>query len=560
MPNSEETKAQTFSNFLNVEFGVIGKTASTRSEPNTTNIFHFWISGDGSSKGKIEIGNIVAAHAEAGAHTQEDITFGIVTEMRSYSDIDSFISDYLSHDFGKANILIPTDIPEVIVVTCAVMNNLSSKTKPVEKSKVYYPSSLGIQFAYGIINKSAEVIISGSPIPIGLFENGDGTIAEISVDDDFLIGPEAAHLNVSGISGLASKTSAIQFIIKSVFARTKKKIAVVMFNVKSKDLLYIDKPNPKLASDPWSLSAYKILEIDTNSFSQVKYFAPVSGTETTSERIDSVTGFTWNLNMLRDDIPDLFDAEDWDDKMEGLWYTIRDNIMQGAMTTYQDMLDWVNNIIVQSARRTPPEQWPLNNNIATWKKMNARLKKIPNTFKGLVSLDTKGIDIPISSLVDRDIFVIDIEKLDDRGKRLIFGRIINEIGKKLNSKSLKVEKVIVFVDELNKFAPSANIKTPLKRKIIQITARGRSLGLVLFGAEQFASAVEKEVIENSSTFLFGRTESNELGSANYGRFSAEIKSKISMLPQGHLLAKFAKFPQPIFIRFPHPPCPSGDKL
>src|SRR5205085_10938177 len=141
---------------------------------------------------------------------------------------------------------------------------------------------------------------------------------------------------------------------------------------------------------------------------------------------------------------------------------------------------------------------------------------------------------------------VDIEKLDDRGKKLIFGRIINDIGSKLLNKKLQVEKVVIFVDELNKFAPASNIRSPLKRKIIEITARGRSLGLVLFGAEQFASTVEKEVVENSSTFLYGRTESNELSSTNYGRFSNEIKSKISMLAQGQLLAKFAKFPQPIF--------------
>lgn len=96
--------------------------------------------------------------------------------------------------------------------------------------------------------------------------------------------------------------------------------------------------------------------------------------------------------------------------------------------------------------------------------------------------------------------------------------------------------------------------------MIDITARGRSIGLVLFGAEQFASTVEKEIIENSSTYLFGRTESTELHSANYRQFTDEIKTKLTMLPQGQLLAKFAKFPQPIFIKFPHPPCLPGDQF
>src|SRR5205085_3764449 len=133
-----------------------------------------------------------------------------------------------------------------------------------------------IRFAYGIVDKTGKVIFSGSSIPIGIFENGDDTIVEISVDDDFLLGPEAAHLNVSGISGLASKTSAIQFIIKSLFTRTTKNAAVVMFNVKSKDLLYVDKENKKLSNDQWSLRVYEKLKIEPKPFAQVQYFAPTS--------------------------------------------------------------------------------------------------------------------------------------------------------------------------------------------------------------------------------------------------------------------------------------------
>ena len=85
------------------------------------------------------------------------------------------------------------------------------------------------------------------------------------------------------------------------------------------------------------------------------------------------------------------------------------------------------------------------------------------------------------------------------------------------------------------------------------------MGVVLVGAEQFASSVEKEIIENCSTYLFGRSEANELRSANYAALSEELKTKLMMLPQGSLLARFAKFPQPIFLRFPFPPCTPGDQ-
>ena len=254
-PNAvqDETEVEVAINlevFLNSAYGVIGRSASTKFEPNTSSKFQFWLSklappnnqaeetgtqsvGNIEEVAPLEIGNIVAAYSDS----KDDTTFGLVTEMRSYSDVDSFIADYLSHDFGDAKIEVPTDISEVIVVTCNVMRNVSQKTKPVGRSRIYFPSELGIRFAYGIVNERGQSIFSGAPIPFGVFENGDGTIAAISVDEDFLIGPEGAHLNVSGISGLASKTSAIEFATKSLLTHTQKRLAVVMFNVKSRDLL-----------------------------------------------------------------------------------------------------------------------------------------------------------------------------------------------------------------------------------------------------------------------------------------------------------------------------------
>ena len=142
-------------NFLNTAFGIIGRTVSTKNEPNTSSEFNFWVHDHQDLLGRIEIGNIVAAQSDS----DEDITFGVVTEMRAYSDVDSFIADYLSHDFGSADLTVPTDISNVTVVTCAVMRNLSSKTKPVARSRVYFPSREGIQFAYGIINAEGKSIL-----------------------------------------------------------------------------------------------------------------------------------------------------------------------------------------------------------------------------------------------------------------------------------------------------------------------------------------------------------------------------------------------------------------
>ena len=553
-----------FARFLNVEHGVIGRTVSTKFEPNTSSRFLFWlgdqekVGGGRGESGGLEIGNIVAARAT----DDDDVTFGTVVEMRSYSDVDSFIADYLSHNFGDASVEIPTDVSEVVVVTCEVMRNLCGKTKPIGSSQVYYPSSLGIEFSYGIVDAEGNKVFTGAAaaIPIGLFENGDGTVAPISVDEDFLVGPESAHLNVSGISGLAAKTSAVEFILKSLVIHTGKRLAVVMFNVKSRDLLYVDQANPQVQDDAWSMDAYKALDVPPEPFKRVRFFAPGHATDpnrTQSLRTLPTTRFSWDLQLIKNDIPSLFDSEDWDDKMEGVWFRIADEIDQRPLNTYGTMLTWIEQLIRQAVQQQ--NMYPQGHHVATWQKMRSRLARFPRAYAGLILNAGQGSDIPWSTLNDDSVFVIDIQMLADRAKKLVFGRAMREISELMEDEHTQLDAVVVFVDELNKFAPSGSVRTPLKSRLIDITARGRSIGVVLFGAEQFASSVEKEIVENSTTFLFGRTEANELRAPNYSGFSDEVKAKLSMLPQGQLLAKSAKYPQPIFVRFPFPPCLAGDK-
>jgi hypothetical protein len=565
---NEETRGQTRSpdaeyqhDFLNYSLGAIGRTVSTKYEPNTSSKFHFWISNNDDVRGLIEIGNIVAALSDDGM----EITFGSVTEMRSYSDVESFISDYLSHNFGEAEVRVPTDISEVIVVSCVVMRNLSSTTKPVGRSAVFFPSVAGIQFSYGLIDADGQQLFAGAAIPIGVFENGDGTIAPISVDENFLVGPEGAHLNVSGISGLASKTSAIEFVVKSVLTTTAKRIGVVMFNVKSKDLLYIDQANVRLDEENelsnWSREVYETLGIPRTPFENARFFAPSNpANPTSSQSLRSLTTnvFSWDLNMIYRDMPSLFNAMDWDEKIEGAWYVVNDEIERGNILTYTQMLRWLDNLIDRANQQG--RQWERSCHIATWNKLRSHLNRFPRSYRGLIATAGGAHDIPWTELDSGDVFVIDIQMLGDPGQKLVFGRAIRSLSDKLEQEELNLDAVIVFVDELNKFAPSGSTRSPLKSNLINITARGRSLGLILFGAEQFASAVDKEVVENSSTFLFGRTETNELRSPTYAALSDEVKTKLTMLPQGELLAKFPKFSQPIFLRFPLPPCLPGDQF
>jgi DNA helicase HerA-like ATPase len=116
-----------------------------------------------------------------------------------------------------------------------------------------------------------------------------------------------------------------------------------------------------------------------------------------------------------------------------------------------------------------------------------------------------------------------------------------------------LDAVVVFVDELNKFAPSGrSFGHGLKEQITEIAARGRSVGLILFGAEQFASGIDKEVYGNCSTHFVGRTEHVELTDSVYRWISRDLMYVASTLSKGFLLCKHALFARPLLLRFPKP--------
>ena len=68
----------------------------------------------------------------------------------------------------------------------------------------YLPGNVGQFLGRGVLAKSTG-------IPVGVYTGG-GLSAPVFLDADFLLGPEAAHLNITGVSGLATKTSAVEFL------------------------------------------------------------------------------------------------------------------------------------------------------------------------------------------------------------------------------------------------------------------------------------------------------------------------------------------------------------
>src|SRR5690242_21380228 len=85
-------------------------------------------------------------------------------------------------------------------------------------------------------------------LPIGIGRDGAPLFANL----EFIDGTRGAHVNISGISGVATKTTYATFLLYSLFSsgvlgtdalNTK----ALIFNVKGEDLLFLDHPNTELS-------------------------------------------------------------------------------------------------------------------------------------------------------------------------------------------------------------------------------------------------------------------------------------------------------------------------
>jgi len=153
--------------------------------------------------------------------------------------------------------------------------------------------------------------------------------------------------------------------------------------------------------------------------------------------------------------------------------------------------------------------------------------------------------------------VVDVANLEQAAQDLVFTRVVSKIRESLEQNNLGVERVVIFVDELNKYAAADGGDTYLKKTLLDISERGRYLGEVLFSAQQFRSQVHKRIVGNCGTGLYGRLDMDELATPGYSTLSSAVKTKLATLPKGELMVRHPHFTQPVFLKFPRPPVMRG---
>ena len=544
--------------------GPLGRVVATERKPNTPHEFHFWTGLDS----PVGIGTIVRVDGPLPVNGLIPRIYGTVIEGFSYTDLQSPLHDVLGSDSqpGKAR-LAPTDRAEIRLYTAAVLRHIpEDPLQPVPMGDVHLADEDDVAIALRMDGYLREGARTG--IPIGVYRSG-GTEAPIYLDADFLLGPEAAHLNITGVSGLATKTSAVEWMLASIFTHfpaSKGSVAAVCFNVKGPDLCFLDQPGE---IDEVDRALHTRCGVPARPFEKVRYFAPYKSdgvslnTLRSNEALQAnVAPLTWGLREVLQYAEVLLNKDDVDAKADALIDFIRERVVDrefrdellGSKThivrSFADLEAWFKDVL-QAVERTNKESWRTHH-VATIRKVRNRLTNISTRCAGLVTDEGDVSDLPFGNFDDRTVYVIDVASLEEDAQDLIFARVVTKLREHLEKRDLGVNHVVLFVDELNKYAPGDGPDTYVRKMLLDVAERGRYLGLVLFGAQQFRSQVHRRVAGNSGTALYGRMDADELATPGYSILAPAVKTKLASLDKGQLMVRHPHFTQPIFVRFPRP--------
>lgn len=488
---------------------IIGRVIATESSPSTSTKLKFWL------EDRIKVRPFDVVRIDHVGKTQDDSssTYAMITDMEYLTDGVGFLSGYVSSDFGDVNVTPRSERIGTTVAHADVMYNTSGIEMPVrDTSAVYWADAEGVREALGL--KAFK-----KPVPAGFMSLSNDQVVEVNFEADFLIGPEGAHLYIAGISGLATKTSYAMFLMSALQQKYADEVSFVIFNVKGRDLLSIEEEGENLSEkikEDWNLCGLK-----AEPFSNVTYFHPFDenpkklytqsrvSMDTLQNQIDRNKAFNYfyNVDDGREHISLLFsDVEDPTSTMENCYNEI----------TNFDVVNWEQ--LKEEVRKNTKKGLGGEIPVQSWRKFSRLLQtRVNNAIfveKSQTNKNEKRQE-PVSSIIRHltpgNVVVVDIEPLPDYLQCLVVGNVIQSI---LDAKlgdfegvdAEELGKIVIFAYELNKYAPkvAAGAKT-LTNTLLEVTERGRSLGTVLFGAEQFRSGVHDRVLGNCSTSVFGRT-------------------------------------------------------
>ena len=430
----------------------------------------------------------------------------------------------------------------------------------------------------------------GRPLPIGIGRDQE----PVFVDLDFFDGRKGGHMSISGISGVATKTSYALFFIRmltthpQIVGAAAANLRVLVFNVKGEDLLWLDHPNRFL--DDEATEAWNRLGIPPEPFRSVRFWAPprrYSGDVVipdTGGRMNKVDAFAWTPREFIDEglLAFLFtDASDYRNQISFIEERVRSQLRRWAVDvagepgavvlrappsgghpgalvvgpergervirTLPDLVDALDEYLDPPDGGEPDIAWSGRTQSGT---IAAFMRRLHAASLRLGHLIRAGE----SHRVDRSaaqVTVISVQTLHDLGQRFVVGAMLEETFREKERSGGRLPLSVILLDELNKYAPREG-QSPLKEMLIDIAQRGRSLGVLLVGAQQTASRVASEVLENAALRVVGRLDAAEGERSEYGWMLPSTRARARLLKPGTMVLSQPAIPVPLVLTFPFP--------
>ena len=485
-------------------------------------------------------------------------TSGIVTQVRARHEGASFGSDVFLISDG----VLPARTQEIAEVS-------TTRVEP----EIYVPPRPGGVVRRATGQERARALYFDqmtNQVPVGRGRDG----SPIYVNMEFLDGTRGAHVSISGISGVATKTSFALFLLHSIFrsgalgARAVNAKALV-FSVKGEDLLFLDQANVHLDDD--LRAQYAVLGLPAEPFASAGFWAPPipddqTGRPNVTGRTSGVEAFWWTPREFCQQqlLPYVFaDAEDERQQYTIVIHQVANRLRfdaeaygdQGAVkiggrvvTTYEDLLDLIIERLTDDDTR---QEWagPVTGT-GTVNAFVRRLRSSLRPLSAIIRADLAGTPRRAISTQDQQVTVVDLHNLHERAQRFVVGVVLAaETARKEDAGPGGL--LFTMIDELNKYAPREGA-SPIKDVLLDIAERGRSLGIILIGAQQTASEVERRIVSNSAIRVVGRLDSAEAGRPEYGFLPASQRVRATIAKPGAMFVSQPQIPVPLAIEFPFP--------
>ena len=446
------------------------------------------------------------------------------------------------------------------------------------------------------------------PLAVGRGRDGE----PVYVDLDFFDGTKGGHMSIAGVSGVATKTTFAFFFVRlltghpTALGPSAANTRILVFNVKGEDLLYLDRKSTEFGDD--DAIAWRRLGVEPTPFAlatpgsaatppaagqpTVAFWAPPrahSGDALmpdVSSRSDGIAAFHWtprefvdedllqfvftDANDARNQLPfveervraqlkrlavDVLGApgaivlRETNDR-EGGQRAVHSRANERVIRTLRDLAEEIGTHLEPEEGGEPDFAWSGRVQGGTVSAFMRRLHAASmDTRLGRLVRDGE------SHRIDRraaTVSVVAIQNLHDLAQRFVVGALLRETFRDKEETGQRLPLSIVVLDELNKYAPREG-QSPLKEMLIDIAQRGRSLGVLMIGAQQSASRVASDVLENASIRVAGRLDAAESERAEFGWMLPSTKARARLLKPGTMVLGQPAVPVPIVLSFPRVP-------